>query len=161
MGTAPSQPQAPQYSFCPTKAQEQQQPEAGPSSESINNADESGHQILSYGLLFSTFYHFPYTTDPPTHTKPTRPFMALKWTFARLSSTIPYTHRTIGPAPHWRSFIWLIDHIVPFFFFSFFSITQCVLSRPGRSQAFAPRGWDLTICFTAHKPCASLFIVCI
>ena len=36
------------------------------------NGDESTHQILSYGLLFSTFYHFPYTADPPTSTAPIR-----------------------------------------------------------------------------------------
>ena len=37
------------------------------------NSDESTHQILSYGLLFSTFYHFPYTADPPTWTTLTQP----------------------------------------------------------------------------------------
>ena len=36
-----------------------------------NSADESTHQILSYGLLFLTFYRFPYTAGPPTSTAPT------------------------------------------------------------------------------------------
>ena len=35
--------------------------------------DESTHQILSYGLLFLTFYRFPYTAGPPTSTAPMRP----------------------------------------------------------------------------------------
>ena len=34
-------------------------------------ADEFTHQILSYGLLFLTFYRFPYTAGPPTSTAPT------------------------------------------------------------------------------------------
>ena len=33
--------------------------------------DEFTHQILSYGLLFLTFYRFPYTAGPPTSTAPT------------------------------------------------------------------------------------------
>ena len=37
--------------------------------ESVYSADES-HQILSYGLLFSTFYHFSYTAGPPTSATP-------------------------------------------------------------------------------------------
>ena len=34
------------------------------------HGDKSTHQIPSNGLLFSTFYHFPYTADPPTSTVP-------------------------------------------------------------------------------------------
>ena len=41
--------------------------------EHVHSSDESTHQILSYGLLFLTFYHFPYTAGPPTSTVPTRP----------------------------------------------------------------------------------------
>ena len=37
-------------------------------SRDVMDIDESTHQILSYGLLFSTFYHFPYTADPLTST---------------------------------------------------------------------------------------------
>ena len=33
--------------------------------------DESTHQILPYGLLFSSFYRFPYTAGPLTSTAPT------------------------------------------------------------------------------------------
>ena len=39
----------------------------GQSQFQLGGDDESTHQILSYGLLFSTFYHFPYTTDPDIH----------------------------------------------------------------------------------------------
>ena len=42
----------------------------GQSQFQLGGDDESTHQILSYGLLFSNFYHFPYTTDPPTSTVP-------------------------------------------------------------------------------------------
>ena len=45
-------------------------------------ADESTHQIPSNGCLFSTFYHFPYTADPPTSTAPTRPFLTIVRTFS-------------------------------------------------------------------------------
>ena len=61
----------------------------------LTNADESTHQILSYGLLFLTFYHFLYTAGPLTSTTPMRPSL----TFARSLLTIPYTHRTISPVP--------------------------------------------------------------
>ena len=63
-----------------------------------DRGDESTHQILSYGLLFLTFYHFPYTADPLTSTAPTRPFP----TIAQSPPTIPYTHCTIGLVPHRR-----------------------------------------------------------
>ena len=114
------------------------------------STDESTHQILSYGLLFSIFYHFPYTTDPPTCTMPTQPSTIFTWS----PSTIPYTHPTIGLVPCQRPPIWPMDHIVIFSFLSLFSFTQHVLSWPDRSQVIAPHGWDLTICFTTHKPCA-------
>ena len=65
------------------------------------STDESTHQILSYGLLFLTFYHFLYTTGPPISTTPTRPSP----TFTRSLPTIPYTHRTIGPVPRRRPLI--------------------------------------------------------
>ena len=68
--------------------------------------------------------------------------------------TIPYTHRTISLAPHCRSSIWPMDHIVLFPFLSSFSITQLILLWADRSQAIALHGQDLTICFTTHKPCA-------
>ena len=45
----------------------------GQSQFQLGGDDESTHQILSYGLLFLTFYHFPYTAGPPTSTAPTRP----------------------------------------------------------------------------------------
>ena len=45
----------------------------GQSQFQLGGDDESTHQILSYGLLFLTFYHFPFTTGPPTSTAPTRP----------------------------------------------------------------------------------------
>ena len=112
--------------------------------------DESAHQILSYDLLFTPFYHFPSTADPPTCTTLMQPSTRL----VQLPSTIPYTHHTIGPAPCCRPSILPMDHIVLFPFFSSFSITQCVLSWPTRSQAIIPCGWDLTICFTVHEPCA-------
>ena len=59
------------------------------------------HQILSYGLLFLTFYHFLYTAGPPTSTTPMRPSP----TFVRSLPTIPYTHRTIGLVPRQRPLI--------------------------------------------------------
>ena len=42
----------------------------GQSQFQLGGDDESTYQILSYGLLFSTFYHFLYTADPPTCTTP-------------------------------------------------------------------------------------------
>ena len=45
----------------------------GQSQFQLGGDNESTHQILSYGLLFSTFYRFPYTAGPPTSTTPTRP----------------------------------------------------------------------------------------
>ena len=42
-----------------------------------DDIDESTHQIPSDGLLFSTFYHLPYTTDPPTSTTLTQPFLTI------------------------------------------------------------------------------------
>ena len=57
--------------------------------------DESTHQILSYGLLFSTFYNFPATADPPTCTTPMWPSV----TFMNLHViTIDYT---LYPLHHW------------------------------------------------------------
>ena len=119
-----------------------------------DSGDESTHQILSYDLLFLTFYHFPYTTDPPTCTTPTWPSTIFVWTFTQSPLTIPYTHCTIGLAPCWRPPIWPTDHIVPFSFLSLFSITQCVLSWPNWSQVITLCDWDFTIHFAAHKPCA-------
>ena len=43
----------------------------GQSQFQLGGDDESTHQIPSNALLFSTFYHFPYTTDPLTSTAPT------------------------------------------------------------------------------------------
>ena len=43
----------------------------GQSQFQLGGDDESTHQILSYSLLFLTFYHFPYTAGPPTSTTPT------------------------------------------------------------------------------------------
>ena len=71
--------------------------------------DESTHQILSYGLLFSTFYRFPYTAGPPTSTAPTRPSPTIVRTFAivadytlypshhRSGTTSEISHMTYGP----------------------------------------------------------------
>ena len=112
--------------------------------------DESTHQILSYGLLFSTSYCFPYTTGPPTSTTPMQPSP----TFTQSPLTIPYTHRTIGPVPCRRPPIWPTDHIVTFSFLSLFSFTRRILSRSDQSQIVAPRDQDLTMHFTAHEPCA-------
>ena len=112
--------------------------------------DESTYQIPSNGLLFSTFYHFPYTADPPTSTTPTWPFP----TIVRSPLTIPYTHRTIGPVPHQGPPIWPTDHIVTFSFLSLFSFTQCIPLWPDQSQVIAPRDRDLTICFATPEPCA-------
>ena len=43
----------------------------GQSQFQLGGDDESTHQIPSNGLLFLTFYHFPYTADPLTSTAPT------------------------------------------------------------------------------------------
>ena len=59
------------------------------------DGDESTHQILSYGLLFSTFYRFPYTADPPTSTAPSRPSPNIARTFAIVADY------TLYPSHHW------------------------------------------------------------
>ena len=69
------------------------------------NGDEFTQQILSYGLLFLTFYCFPYTAGPPTSTAPMQPSPTFMRTFAQLLPAIPYTHRTIGPVPRRRPLI--------------------------------------------------------
>ena len=84
--------------------------------------DESTHQILSYGLLFSTFSCFPYTAGPLTSIAPMQPSPTIVWTFAWSPPTIPYTHHTIGPVPRRRPLIWPTDHIVTFPFLSLFSL---------------------------------------
>ena len=71
----------------------------GQSQFQLGGDDESTHQIPSNGLLFSTFYHFPYTADPLTSTAPTWPFPTIVWTFAQSPPTMPYTHHTISPVP--------------------------------------------------------------
>ena len=118
------------------------------------SADESTYQILSYGLLFSTFYCFLYTADPPTSTTPMWPTAIFVQTFAHPPLTIPYTHCTIGLVPHWRPSIWPMDYIVTFSFLSLFSFTWRILSWPDRSQVVALCDWDLTICFATQEPCA-------
>ena len=122
----------------------------GQSQFQLGGDDESAHQILSYGLLFLPFYQFPSTADPLTCTTPMQPSVQLAWS----PSTIPYTHCTIGPAPHCRFAIWPMDHIVLFPIFCSFSITWRVLLWTYQSQVITPHSQDLTICFTAHKPCA-------
>ena len=122
----------------------------GQSQFQLGGDDESTHQILSYGLLFSTFYHFPYTADPLTCTMPMWP----STTFAQSPSIIPYTHRTIGLVPHQRPPIWPTDHVVIFSFLSLFSVTWHILSWPNQSQVIAPCNQDFTIHFAAHEPCA-------
>ena len=117
-------------------------------------ADESTHQIPSNGLLFSTFYHFPYTAGPPTSNAPMWPSLTFTQTFAWSPSTIPYTHCTIGSVPCRRPLIWPTDHIVTFSFCSLFSFTRHILSRSDQSQIVAPCDRDLTIYFATHKPCA-------
>ena len=112
--------------------------------------DESAHQILSYGLLFLPFYHFPSTADPPTCTMLMQSSTRLTWS----PLTIHYTHCTISPAPCCRLSIWPTYHIVLFPILSSFSITRCVLLWANWSQAIALCGQDLTICFITHKPCA-------
>ena len=116
--------------------------------------DESTHQILSYGLLFLTFYRFPYTAGPPTSTTPTQPSPTFVQTFTQSPLTIPYTHCTIGPVPHRRPSIWPMDHIVTFSFLSLFSFTWHILSQPDQSQVVALCDQDLPICFAAPEPCA-------
>ena len=59
----------------------------GQSQFQLGGVDESTHQILSYGLLFSTFYRFLHTADLLTCTTPMRPSM----TFVQSLLTIPYT----------------------------------------------------------------------
>ena len=126
----------------------------GQSQFQLGGDDESTHQILSYGLLFSPFYHFSYTTGPPTSTALTWSSLTIVQRFAWSLSTIPYTHRTIGPVPHRRPFIWPMDHIITFSFLSLFSFTWCILLQPDQSQVITPCNQDLTICFAAHGPCA-------
>ena len=116
--------------------------------------DESTHQIPSNGLLFSTFYHFPYTAGPPTSTALTWPSLTITQAFVQSPSTIPYTHCTISPVPCRRLLIWPMDHIVTFSFLSLFSFTWCSLSRPDWSWVIALHDRDLTICFATHEPCA-------
>ena len=101
--------------------------------------DESTHQILSYGLLFLTFYRFPYTAGPLTSTAPTRPSL----TFARSLPTMPYTHRTTGLVPCRRPLIWPTDHIVTFPFLSLFSLPDAFF-----------RG--LTNCRSSHRAIGTL-----
>ena len=123
---------------------------SSPSQKNWKPIDESTHQIPSNGLLFSTFYHFPYTADPPTSTMPIQPSLTIAWS----SSTIPCTHHTIGPIPCWRPPIWPTNHVVIFSFLSLFSFTWHILLWPNRSQVIALCSRNLTICFTAHEPCA-------
>ena len=126
----------------------------GQSQFQLGGDDESTYQILSNGLLFSTFYHFPYTADPPTSTMLMQPSPTITWTIVRSPSTIPYTHHTIGPVPHRRPPIWPMDHIVIFSFLSLFPITQRILSWPNQPQVVTPHDRDLTIRFATHEPCA-------
>ena len=61
--------------------------------------DESTHQIPSNGLLFLTFYHFPYTPDPLTSTTPTWPSP----TFSNhCVITTDYTLYLIAPSPRYH-----------------------------------------------------------
>ena len=83
-----------------------------------------------------------------------QPSPTIVQTFTWSPSTIPYTHHTISPAPHWRPPIWPTDHVVPFSFLSFFSIIRRVLSWPNQSQVITLCDWDLTIRFATHEPCA-------
>ena len=71
-----------------------------------DHSDESTHQIPSNGLLFSTFYHFPFTADPPTSTALMRPFsdycaITIDYTLYPLhhqsSTTSETSHMTYGP----------------------------------------------------------------
>src|SRR5580698_6426775 len=81
----------------------------GQSQFQLGGDDESTHQILSYGLLFLTFYCFPYTAGPPTSTAPTRPSPTIARTFTiiadytlyplhhRSGTTSETSHMTYGP----------------------------------------------------------------
>ena len=104
----------------------------GQSQFQLGGDDESTHQLLSYGLLFLTFYHFPYTADPLTCTMLMQPPMTFVQTFMQSPSTIPYTHCTISPVPLWRPPIWPTDHIVIFSFLSLFFCypMHSVMARP-------------------------------
>ena len=59
----------------------------GQSQFQLGGDDESTHQTPSNGLLFLTFYHFPYTTGPPTSTMPMQPSP----TIVQSPLTIPIT----------------------------------------------------------------------
>ena len=87
-----------------------------------------------------------------------QPSVQLVWRFTQPPLTVPYTHRTISPAPHCRFGIWPMDHVVLFPIFSSFSVSRCALSWTDWSQAITPHGQDLTICFTAHEPCACFYL---
>ena len=118
----------------------------------MGSGDELPHQILSYDLLFSPFYHFP-STDPLSHTTLMWPSVQLMWP-SQPSLTIPYTHRTISLALCCRFGIWPMDHTVLLPIFSSFSVTQCALLWANWSQAITLCGQGFTTCFAAHKPCA-------
>ena len=60
-------------------------------------------------------------------------------------STIPYTHCTTSPAPHFRFDGWPMYHTALFPFW----VTQCTLS-----QAIMLHGQGLITSFTAHETCA-------
>ena len=65
----------------------------------------------------------------------------------------PIPHRTIGLVPCQRPPIWQ-TMLLYFSFLSLFSFIWRVLSQPDQSQVITPCGWDLTICFATHEPCA-------
>ena len=116
-----------------------------------NDGDESTHQILSYGLLFSNFYHFSYTADPPTSTVLTRPFLTIVRTFAQTLMTLPYTS-----SHHWPGTTSETSHMTygPHCYLSLFSFTQDNPLQPDRSQVVTPHDQDLIIHLAAPKPCA-------
>ena len=116
----------------------------------FRTSDESTPQILSYGLLFLTFYHFPYTADPLTCTMLMQPYTTFAWS----PSTIPYTHCTISLAPHCRSFIWLMDHIVLFPFLVPFLLPNMSCHGLTDHKPLHHMVRTFTIHFTTHEPCA-------
>ena len=117
-----------------------------------HTVDESTHQIPSNDVVFLTFYHFPYTTEPPTSTMLMQPSPTIVQSFAQSPPTIPIAPSVryhIGDLPYdlWTTLLY-------FSFLSLFSFTWRILSWPDQSQVISPCGRDLTIHFATHEPCA-------
>ena len=106
--------------------------------------------IPSYFFLFIIFLPLPILHHTPCQHNLPHNLCKPSWS----PLTIPYTHHTIGSAPHCRFGIWPTDHTAWFSISSSFSVTWCALSWANWSQAIAPCGQGLITCFTANEPCA-------